>query len=130
MKLYIASRFKNKGFIRLWLKALPERYEVVSTWHNLEDSADGSRTEAARRDLRELDECDAVVVITQDCELVPGGMHFEAGYAYAKGKKIYLLGPCVNIFYDYVATKVDCGFYCAQPQRNPKVEFCNQEDEL
>jgi nucleoside 2-deoxyribosyltransferase len=116
-RLYIASRFKNKEMIRGLVRALPtNRYEVVSTWHDLEDSADGSRIEAARRDISELDQCDAVLVITQFCESVPGGMHFEAGYAYAKGKKIYLLGPTVNIFYDYVAEHVDYGFYCAQPQ--------------
>lgn len=122
MKIYIASRFKNKEWVRSWAKDLPERYEVVSTWHNLEDSADGTRAEAAMRDLRELDLCDAVVVITHGCEAVPGGMHFEAGYAYGKGKQIYLIGPAVNIFYDYVAVKVDYGFYCAQPHENPKKE--------
>lgn len=121
MKLYIASRFKNKGWIRSWVKSLPSRHEVVSTWHDLEDSGDGTRIEAAMQDLRELDQCDAVVVITHECEAVPGGMHFEAGYAYAKGKQLYLIGPAVNIFYD-LATQPDYGFYCVQPQSNPKVE--------
>lgn len=113
-KLYIASRFKNKEFIRGLIRSLPaNRYEVVSTWHNLEDSADGTRVEAAKRDLVELDRCDAVLVVTQYCEAVPGGMHFEAGYGFAKGKKIWLLGEPVNIFYDYVAEPVTYDFYRA-----------------
>lgn len=116
MKLYIASRFRNKDFIRNTIRVLPSRYEVVSTWHDLADSADGTRIEAAIRDLRELDQCDAVLVITHDCEAVPGGMHFEAGYAYAKGKQIYLLGPSVNIFYDHVAKVVDYDFYRTPPK--------------
>jgi len=111
VKIYIASKLGNKEFIRGLLRALPERYEVVSTWHNLTDSQDGSRIEAAMRDLREVDSCDAVLVVTEFCEAVPGGMHFEAGYGFAKGKTIFLLGPAVNIFYEYVAVKVDYDFY-------------------
>lgn len=113
MKIYIASRFTNKKWIRSWITSLPKRYKVVSTWHNLEDSQDGTRIEAAKRDIRELDLSDAIVVITHKCEAVPGGMHFEAGYAYAKGKKVYLLGPKVNIFYDYIAEEIDYDFYRA-----------------
>lgn len=111
MKLYIASRFRNKALIASWLGTLPSRYEVVSTWHNLSDDADGPPIEAAKRDLREIDQCDAVVVITQDCENVPGGMHFEAGYAFAKGKQLFLLGNPVNIFYLHAAVPVDYSFY-------------------
>ena len=116
VKLYVASRFRNKEWIRSWIADLPKRYKVVSTWHNLEDADDGSRVEAAKRDLREIDDCDAVVVITYQCEVVPGGMHFEAGYAYAKGKKIYLIGNPVNIFYDLVAEQPGYGFYVSAPE--------------
>lgn len=111
MKLYIASRFSNKAWIRAWVKSLTTKYEIVSTWHDLEDSQDGTRVEAAHRDINELNKCDAVVVVSAGCELVPGGMHFEAGYACGKGKELYILGPCVNIFYDYLATPVDYKFY-------------------
>ena len=113
-KLYIASRFRNKKLIQGLIRAFPPHYEVVSTWHNLADSEDGTHTEAAHRDLLEIRKCDAVLVVTHDCELVPGGMHFEAGYAYGLGKEVYFLGPAVNIFYEYVGTPVDYSFYKAE----------------
>ena len=111
MRLYIASRFENKEWIRNYIRTLPSKYTVVSTWHDLADTEDGARLDAARRDLRELDECDAVVVVTTNCELTPGGLHFEAGYAYARGKKVYRIGNCVNIFYDLCSESPDYNFY-------------------
>lgn len=100
IKLYIASRFSNKKAIQTITNALPEEIQVVSTWHNLEDSEDGTREEAIKRDLSELDSATAILLYTDNCEKVPGGMHFEAGYAYALGKRFLLLGPPVNIFCD------------------------------
>lgn len=100
MKLYIASRFSNKEAIQSIVRALPDEIEVVSTWHNLKDEDEGTREGAIKRDLSELDAADSILLYTDNCERVPGGMHFEAGYAYAKGKRFLLLGPPVHIFCD------------------------------
>jgi hypothetical protein len=114
-KLYIASRFRNKPWISEWVKALPSKYSVVSTWHTLPDDADGTHAEAVARDIREIDECDAIVVVSHNCEQTPGGLHFEAGYAFAKGKRLFLCGPSVNIFLECLAQPTDYGFYSQEP---------------
>ena len=98
MKLYIASRFKNKEFIKEFIETLPEHIIVVSTWHTIPDTQDTNVEVAVGRDLSELDKADSILLITKDCELTPGGLHFEAGYAYAKQKGFFILGPAVNIF--------------------------------
>ena len=113
MKLYIASRFKNKQWIRNFANRLPPTYDVVSTWHDIENAADSDRIAAVKRDLAEIEAADAVLLVTHDCEQTPGGLHFEAGYAHAKGKALFIVGPRVNIFcdlaerYDYGILKAD-----------------------
>ena len=98
MRAYIASRFRNKGSVKSLSSALRGLgWFPIQTWPEEHDNCDPRL--AAERDLQEIDSCDACVVLTVDCKLVPGGMHFEAGYAYSKGKKIIVVGPQVNIFY-------------------------------
>lgn len=99
MKVYIASRFRNKEYIRDLVKTLPEEVEVVSTWHE-PDCVEKSRIWAAKKDLSEIDKATALLLVTHDCEAVPGGMHFEAGYALGKGLPVFLLGLPVHIFCD------------------------------
>lgn len=111
MRIYVSSRFKNQSLVKSFmLKILSMRHrtmepvEFVNTWHNEDATAHPQddhlyAKEMAHRDLREIDACDTVIVLTDGCELVPGGMHFEAGYAYAQGKRIIVIGPRVNVFY-------------------------------
>jgi nucleoside 2-deoxyribosyltransferase len=54
----------------------------------------------ACRDIREIDLSDELWVLSEDCEFVPGGMHFEAGYAYGQGKRVIVMGPKVHAFYN------------------------------
>ena len=114
MKVYVASRFLNRNLVKAFChKVYMLRHstmgeiEFVQTWPN-EDSTnliiDGApdilaHKAIAHKDLREIDESDCVIVITEQCESVPGGMHFEAGYAYAQGKRVIVIGPRVNVFY-------------------------------
>jgi len=111
MKLYIASRFRNKQWINNWADTLPSKHSVISTWHGLADDMDGSHAEAVARDLKEITEADAVVIISHNCEAVPGGLYFEAGFAHALGKKLYLIGPAVNIFLEVLCQVPDYNFY-------------------
>ena len=98
MKIYIASRFKNKPIIPAVVERLKEwGHDVVSRWHTVEDEP-WTVEEAVFFDLEDLNNADALLLYTEDCQAVPGGMHFELGYAYAKGKPCYLLGPSVHIF--------------------------------
>ena len=113
MKVYVSSRFKNKELVKSFmLKLLTMRHrtmepmEFVQTWQD-EDASKGSQAiddhlyakQVAHRDLTELDRAEVVIILTEGCELVPGGMHFEAGYAYAQGKRIIVIGPRVHVFY-------------------------------
>jgi nucleoside 2-deoxyribosyltransferase len=113
MKVYIASRFTNRVLVQafmLKIQTMTPRYgrdplEFTQSWHleeipelTLGDHA--YRRSVAWRDIEELNNSDGIIVLTDGCEFgVPGGMHFEAGYAFAKGKSITVIGPRVHVFY-------------------------------
>jgi nucleoside 2-deoxyribosyltransferase len=108
MKIYLASRFSNHEKLNdLATTLAAEGHTVVSTWHRTEapspvprdhtDYLDNS-VRAAERDLREIAESDALILLTENCEAIPGGMWFEAGYAKALGKACLIQGPRINIF--------------------------------
>jgi len=100
MMVYIASRFRNKSGVKQltakFLTAKPPIHAIQSWPDEPEDNRPGF---SAKCDLEEIQSADAVIVWTEDCELVPGGMHFEAGYALGLGKRVIQIGPRVNIFY-------------------------------
>lgn len=97
---YIASRFRNKPLVKDLAEQLRgARKTVCCSWVEEEPNTTSPR-DAALQDLFEIRKSDAVLVVTTDCDLVPGGMHFEAGYALGKDIKVFLLGPAVNIFYE------------------------------
>lgn len=100
MKIYIASRFtpNNEIVQEMSQKLARIGIECVQTWPL--ESANCSRIDAAKRDLKEIKSADTLILYTHGCEAVPGGMHFEAGYAFAKGKKFIVIGPKVHIFCD------------------------------
>ena len=99
-RVYIASRFTNRDAVKalsLKLATARQPWHCIQTWPN--ESELSNPLENALRDLQEIDSADIVLVMTENCENVPGGMHFEAGVAYAKGKAVIVVGPKVNIFY-------------------------------
>ena len=107
MKIYVASRFKNAGLVKAFstkLMTLVPKYECIQTWTDEADKIAAGELgcpawQAAEQDLKELDEADAIIVLTENCEQVPGGMHFETGYAYAKGKRVIVIGPETHVFH-------------------------------
>ena len=109
MKVYLATRFTNRDFARAFqakvLSMRPKdgvKIEFIQTWTEepVELVLDEMRQkELAYRDMRELDEADALFLLTEGCDMAPGGMHFEAGYAYAEGKHVVVIGPRVTVFY-------------------------------
>ena len=83
MKIYLASRFSNHEKLNdLATTLAAEGHTVVSTWHRTEapspvrrdhpDYLDNS-VRAAERDLREIAESDALILLTENCEAIPGG---------------------------------------------------------
>jgi hypothetical protein len=97
---YVASRFLNrelvKNFTAKLLTANPPIY-CIQTWPDEQVGTDPALCAAV--DLDQIDWVPTVIVLTQDCEKTPGGMNFEAGYAVAKGKRVIVIGPRVNVFY-------------------------------
>ncbi len=98
MRLYIASRFKNREIIReQFLPALiAAGVTPVCSW--IDEHPDCTPVQAAARDLGEIQSCDALLLCTENCEAVPGGMHVEFGYAMATNKYLFVCGPKVNVF--------------------------------
>lgn len=109
MKIYIATRFSNRQkALDIAAKLLIASHTIASSWIYSDHGYSGEAgdagyndycVEATSRDLADVDLADALLVLTEGCEKVPGGMHIEVGYALGKGKTVFLLGPAVNIFY-------------------------------
>lgn len=97
IKVYIASRFTNKDAVLSLSQKLSDCGLVpIQTWPHEHDGC--TAKQAAIRDLNEIKKSDALLLFTVGCPSVPGGMHFEAGYALAKGKAVTVIGPPVHVF--------------------------------
>lgn len=98
--VYVASRFVNrelvKNFTAKLLTCNPPIY-CIQTWPD--EKVDTDPKLCAAVDLDQIDYVPTVIVLTQECEKTPGGMNFEAGYAYAKGKRVIVIGPRVHVFF-------------------------------
>ena len=112
MKCYIAARYSQKDDMKQVANILREKagIEITSSWleepHIATVTMDELPTEEilsyAERDLKDIDNADVVVLFSIDPFLatVRGGRHCETGYAIAKGKPIYVIGPKENIFHE------------------------------
>lgn len=110
MRIYIAGRFSRQLEFREVAKRLTEMgHEVTSSWldesvllnHSMHDITPAYSAKAAQHDLQDIDYADAVLFYAED-PLVGtprGGRHVEFGYALAKGKLIFVIGPKENIFH-------------------------------
>lgn len=110
MKIYIAGRFSRQLEFREVAKRLEDMgHEVTSRWlfesvspnHTMGDITPAYAAKAARLDLADIDEADAMLFYAED-PLVGtprGGRHVEFGYALARGKLIYVVGHAENIFH-------------------------------
>jgi nucleoside 2-deoxyribosyltransferase len=117
MKFYIASRFKTVGAVNELADDLDSMgHDVVSTWHRTEALAplaldDPGRPahlrSAAIRDIAEIDQSDALVILTEGCEQTPGGLWVEVGYALGRRKRVFVVGPQINVFCYLPAVAVD-----------------------
>ena len=115
--IYLAAQFHLKEDIRLRKDELLKlRYPVISTWTeekmhgtvSLKDVGLDYLMEHARKDLREIDECDLLVLFTVDPDEYTrrGGRHFESGYAVGVGKQLVIIGPSENIFHHLIGVDV------------------------
>lgn len=107
--IYLAGRFTRKDELATYANDLEALgYTVTSRWltgthdatteHALTD-ADLARF--AREDLEDIDAADWLIFFaeTPDAGYMSGGRHVEFGYALAKGKSVYVIGPAENVFH-------------------------------
>lgn len=99
-KIYLCGKFSKRfGFklIRNFLHGIG--CNVVSSWIDQEDGGADyptHRKKIAERDIEDVRRCDIMIVDSEPS--TKGGMHFEAGFAYALGKKIVLIGTSDMLF--------------------------------
>lgn len=101
MKIYLASNYSTHPEMRGYAAKLEAAGHVVtSEWINGSSRGD-DRAEYARIDLRDVDGADALIFFSESPagSRTRGGKHVEFGYALARGKRIFLVGPCVNVFH-------------------------------
>jgi len=104
MKIYIAHNFAAREWLKLTVDTLRSLgHEVTSTWI-WEDwhQNNGLGRECAIQDLLDIDQADALLLfIDQYGDSHGRGKYVEFGYAYAKGKKCYLIGDGLGcVFYN------------------------------
>lgn len=110
MKLYIASRMSNGPLVKalsVKIQSMNFGFEFTQRWPDERWSPTDRHTRTQResidiaaRDLDDIERAEGVILFTLNCdEIVAPGMHFEAGYAAAQGKTIYVVGPRVSVFY-------------------------------
>lgn len=98
MKVYIATRFRTRPAALLYAAKLQAQgHEVVSRWlfNTIEEH---DKRLVALDDLEDVRRCDELHVLSTDCELTPGGLWYEMGYAAALGKRVRVIGPAINVF--------------------------------
>lgn len=107
MKIFIATRFGHR--LRLdFREFVDELFEdghiVVSSWHEREGD-DADLDVAAWDNIHDLESADAFIQWSVDAD-GGAGMHWEAGYAFAKGLPMLLYGEPTSI-YDTIPQHAD-----------------------
>lgn len=100
MKIYIAGAYKRRlEFLPLKAKLKEAGHIVTSSW--LSGFHDNMiESEAAAIDLEDIESAYAILLVSQNGEpTASGGRHFEFGYAYARGKRLLLLGQREGVFH-------------------------------
>lgn len=103
VKVYIAAPYAcREDAAQLANQLAIAGFAITSYWVWVdEDKSDAaSQRSYAERDLADIDDCDALVLMTgyTGPRSHTGGCHTEFGYALARGKKLYVTG-CQNVFH-------------------------------
>ena len=99
MRVYLAGGDSRRATLRTYAEKLKQAgHEIVSSWIYLpdDDFDTENRGALATQDIRDLDSCDALVLFTIGGR--KGGKDFEAGYVYARGKRVVVVGPFTHVF--------------------------------
>lgn len=101
MKVYLAHNFAARQWLPIVVAHLTEAgHESTAKWIT-DDSHCGVSQQAAMADLNDIDRSNCLVLFVDQYGPTPGkGKYVELGYAYAKGKRIILVGrDTQNVFY-------------------------------
>lgn len=117
MKVYLASRYSRNAEMRGVRDVLEAAfgYEITSRWIDLHPDVVGDFSESfdtdvlnktpelcaplGQHDLDDIDRSDCVISFTGNGG--KGGRHVEFGYALARGKKLFVVGPREHIFHTH-----------------------------
>lgn len=109
--VYLASRSEDRDHIKIVARKLRNKnIAITSRWLRYggmvyQNVAKMSEAEAMRmvavHDLSDIDDADIVIVFSPKnaLKIGTGGRHFEAGYAYATGKPLIVVGKRGNAFH-------------------------------
>ena len=102
-RFYIATRFRNKSHGLEIAHKLETAYGMACTarWLVRKEKTDpdnATRNAYAVEDFDDIRHSQIVIVLTENCEAVPGGMWVEMGFALALNKAVFVYGPQINIF--------------------------------
>lgn len=95
MKIYIAAKYVMRYELRHVVDQLRAMgHECTSQWIDNGEESKGQQA-AALMDLADVDRADAVIFMAEHhrSQNIGGGRWFEFGYAYAQGKRIYVVRP-------------------------------------
>jgi hypothetical protein len=130
MRVYIAARYGKRRWVNRVICPVVSAYNnhvVTSSWlDNPFESIKGDHVYgilAAVDNINQIDSSDLLVLVSEKFYLdtdpnyqpdeiedgeghngLGGGRHFEAGYAYAKGKPVIILGPKEGVFHHLPGT--------------------------
>lgn len=112
MKVYIATAFVNRARARAvrdrLLKAAADlgcKLTVTARWMDQQEQPTDpiedilGQSEWASRCEQDLYASDALIVLTENVGHGTGGMHVETGMALAKDKRVFMVGPEINVFH-------------------------------
>ena len=101
-RVYVAARFERQLEARALAAELTRAgYTVRARWLGAEGSALVDPQTArlwAQRDLNDVDYA-SVYLLLSDEVLGRGGKDFEGGYAFARGKRLVVVGPPAHVFH-------------------------------
>ena len=100
--IYVAARFERQAEARALAEELRRAgYLTRCRWLYATGPALGNAETSelqARSDLNDLDGADVYLLLSDEV-LGRGGKDFEGGYAFARGKRLVVVGPRAHVFH-------------------------------
>ena len=104
MKIYIAAPYPWRELAAEYGRHLQDAGHIVTAtwlWEAEDDEAPDKKEQYALLDLADIDRAEALLLISgyRGERAYSGGRHVEFGYALAKGKRCFILGPKEGVFH-------------------------------